>query len=85
MKYRLSKSTFIRGLQCEKSLYLYKYHYKLKDPTSPSLQAVFNQGTNVLKSGKNKKEVKNDLLSMMAPPIDKSCSKNVPFNELCSY
>ena len=20
-----------------------------------------------------------------APPIDKSCSKNVPFNELCSY
>ena len=24
--------------------------------------------TNVLKSSKNKKEVKNDLLSMMAPP-----------------
>jgi hypothetical protein len=32
--------------------------------------------TNVLKSNKNKKEVKNDLLSMMAPPIDKSCSQN---------
>ena len=47
MKSRLSKSTFIRGLQCEKSLFLYKHHYRLKDPTPPSLQAVFDQGTNV--------------------------------------
>ena len=46
-KYKLSKSTFIRGLQCEKSLYLYKHHYKLKDPTPESLQAVFEQGTNI--------------------------------------
>ena len=46
-KSRLSKSTFIRGLQCEKSLYLYKHHYKLKDPTPSSLQAVFDQGTNI--------------------------------------
>jgi len=45
--YKLSKSTFIRGLQCEKSLYLYKHHYQLKDPTPPSLQAVFDQGTNI--------------------------------------
>ena len=45
--YKLSKSTFIRGLQCEKSLYLYKHHYQLKDPTPQSLQAVFDQGTNV--------------------------------------
>ena len=44
---RLSKSTFIRGLQCEKSLYLYKHHYKLKDPISPSQKAVFNQGTDI--------------------------------------
>jgi hypothetical protein len=44
---RLSKSTFIRGLQCEKSLYLYKHHYSLKDPTPPSLQSVFDQGTNI--------------------------------------
>ena len=47
MKYKLSKSTFIRGLQCEKSLYLYKKHYNLKDPISPSLQAVFDQGNQV--------------------------------------
>ena len=47
MKSRLSKSTFIRGLQCEKSLYLYKHHYRLKDPIPESLQAVFDQGTNI--------------------------------------
>ena len=46
-KYQLSKSTFIRGLQCEKSLYLYKKHYKLKDPTTPFLQAIFDQGNSV--------------------------------------
>lgn len=46
-KYKLSKSTFIRGLQCEKSLYLYKHHYKLKDPISSSLQTTFDQGTNI--------------------------------------
>ena len=47
MKYKLSKSTFIRGLQCEKSLYLYKKHYKLKDPTLPKLQAIFDQGNEI--------------------------------------
>ena len=45
---RLSKSTFIRGLQCEKSLYLYKHHYKLKDPTPTSLQAVFDHGSETM-------------------------------------
>ena len=46
-KSSLSKSTFIRGLQCEKSLYLYKHHYRLKDPTPSSLQAVFDQGNDI--------------------------------------
>ena len=46
-KYKLSKSTFIRGLQCEKSLYLYKHHYNLKDPISPSLQITFDQGDKI--------------------------------------
>lgn len=44
---RLSKSTFLRGLQCEKSLYLYKHHYRLKDQIPTSLQTVFDQGTNI--------------------------------------
>ena len=43
----LSKSTYIRGVQCEKSLYLYKHNYNLKDKASPQLQAIFNQGNNV--------------------------------------
>ena len=38
--------------------------------------------TNVLKSGKNKKEVKNDPLSMMAPPIIQSCSTTQSNSEL---
>lgn len=40
----LSKSTLIRSLQCQKSLYLYKYHYQLRDPISTQQQAVFNRG-----------------------------------------
>ena len=43
----LSKSTFIKGLQCEKALYLYKNHYNLRDEVSAQLQAIFSQGTNV--------------------------------------
>ena len=47
MKSKLSKSTFIKGLQCEKALYLHKHHYKLKDSISNSLQAIFDRGTNI--------------------------------------
>jgi hypothetical protein len=40
---------------------------------TPEVKSIM-LATNVLKSCKNKKEVKNDLLSMMAPPIIQSCS-----------
>jgi cytochrome c556 len=43
----LSKSTFIRSLQCQKSLYLYKKHYELRDPVSQEQQAVFSRGHEV--------------------------------------
>lgn len=43
----LSNSTFLRGLQCEKSLWLYKHHYELKDVITPQQKAIFCQGTNV--------------------------------------
>jgi len=43
----LSKSTFIRGVQCLKSLYLYKKRYFLRDPLSLEQQAVFSRGTNL--------------------------------------
>lgn len=46
-KHILSKSSFIRGLQCAKSLYLYKNFYKQRDKTSPEQQAIFSRGTNV--------------------------------------
>jgi len=43
----LSKSTFLRGLQCEKSLWLYKNRYSEKDPVDPLQEAIFAQGTEV--------------------------------------
>ena len=43
----LSKSTFIKGLQCEKHLYLYKHHYNWQDKISEMQQSVFNRGHKV--------------------------------------
>ena len=46
-KHILSKSSFIKGLQCEKALYLSKFHRELKDDLSPQLLAIFFQGNRV--------------------------------------
>jgi hypothetical protein len=46
-KHILSKSTFIRGLQCSKSLYLYKNFIHLRDPLSPEQQSMFSRGNSV--------------------------------------
>jgi len=43
----LSKSSYIKGLQCEKHLYLYKYHYNEMDKLSEMQKAIFKRGTNV--------------------------------------
>ncbi len=43
----LSKSSFIRGVQCEKHLYLYKYHYNEMDQLSDMQKAIFKRGTDV--------------------------------------
>ena len=43
----LSKSSVLRGYQCEKSLWLLKNRPKLKPSVSSGLQAVFDQGTEV--------------------------------------
>ncbi len=43
----LSKSTFIRGLQCEKSYYLHKKRPFLRDKLPPEQLAKFIRGTNV--------------------------------------
>lgn len=47
MKHQLSKSTFMRGINCEKSLYLNKYNNELRDPLSEQQEAIFSQGTKV--------------------------------------
>jgi hypothetical protein len=43
----LSKSLFIKGIQCHKALYLLKYHPELKDPVPPSREALFQSGSEV--------------------------------------
>lgn len=40
----LSKSLFIRGHQCHKSLWLHKHRPELKDPVDPAQQARFDSG-----------------------------------------
>ena len=43
----LSKSLFIRGLQCHKSLYLHKHHQELKDEVPLSRETLFQSGYEV--------------------------------------
>jgi len=43
----LSKSTFIRGCQCVKSLYLNKYHKEFQSSISANQEAIFEQGKDV--------------------------------------
>ncbi len=45
--FQLSKSSFIRGLQCEKSLYLHTHHKELRNPDDPNKQRIFARGTEV--------------------------------------
>lgn len=47
VKLYLSKSQFIRGLQCHKSLWLYKYKSELRTPPDEAQQAIFDTGTEV--------------------------------------
>ena len=43
----LSKSLFLRGLQCHKSLYMEKYHPDLKGAIAPSTESLFQRGHEV--------------------------------------
>lgn len=44
---QLSKSTILRGIQCSKSLYLYKHNYELRSTDSSKQQSIFESGTEV--------------------------------------
>jgi hypothetical protein len=46
-KLLLSKSSFIKGIQCEKQVYLYKFHYDWMDEVSERQQVIFNRGHDV--------------------------------------
>jgi hypothetical protein len=46
-KHILSKSTFIKGLQCNKALYFHKNRRELRDDLSAAQEAIFAQGTSV--------------------------------------
>ena len=46
-RHQLSKSTFMKGCQCPKALYLNKHHRQLKDEVSDAQQAIFDRGTRV--------------------------------------
>jgi hypothetical protein len=46
-KHVLSKSTFIKGMQCQKALYLNKHYKELKEEVSAAQEAIFAQGTSV--------------------------------------
>lgn len=46
-KHILSKTSYIRGLQCSKSLFLYRFYPQKRDPVSPERQAQFNRGNDI--------------------------------------
>ena len=47
IRYKLSKSRFLSGFQCQKKLWLEKHHPELKAVTPDSQQAILDQGTRV--------------------------------------
>ncbi|MBN2468541.1 MAG: DUF2779 domain-containing protein [Deltaproteobacteria bacterium] len=49
----LSKSLFMRGRQCLKSLYLHKYHPDLRDEITPAQEAIFQTGHTVGRYAQN--------------------------------
>ena len=46
-KISISKSSFIKGIQCHKALFLKKYYPDLEDKIFESLQAIFDKGKGV--------------------------------------
>lgn len=46
-KHLLSKTSYVKSLQCQKQLFLYKNHYNLRDPLSKETQQKFKRGHDV--------------------------------------
>lgn len=43
----ISKSQFVKGKQCPKALWFYRYRKDLTPPVSPELQAIFDAGNEI--------------------------------------
>ncbi len=85
--YILSKSTFIRGLQCHKSLYLHKFRPYLRDKMSEEqlakfarghavgkvAQQLFPGGVQVSRPGKSSADKTAQLISEGFPVIYEAC------------
>lgn len=86
-EYTLSKSTFIRGLQCHKSLYLNKFRPYLRDKLSEEqlakfarghavgkiAQQLFPGGVTISRPGKSSAEKTSQLISEGVPVIYEAC------------
>ncbi|MBK8846611.1 MAG: hypothetical protein IPO27_08760 [Bacteroidetes bacterium] len=46
-KHLLSKTSYVKSLQCQKQLYLYKNHYNLRDPLSKETLQKFKRGHDI--------------------------------------
>ena len=47
MSHKLSKSTYLTGVQCTKALWLNRHKKNLKDPLTIEQEAIFSQGSQV--------------------------------------
>jgi hypothetical protein len=68
MQHLLSKSTYMRGRQCHKALWLYKHRRDLLPPVDPARQAVYDIGTEV------------GLLAQQLFPGGVDCSPKTPYD-----
>ena len=64
----LSKSTYMRGRQCPKALWLYKHRRELVPPVDPARQAVYDTGTEV------------GLLAQQLFPGGVDCTPETPYD-----
>ncbi len=81
----LSKSQYIRGLQCHKSLWLYKNKPELRDTPNQAQESLFNTGQDVGELAKklfpNGVEIKFDATNFEAM-VSKTKELKIGINEI---
>lgn len=79
MKNWLSKSTYLRSLKCDKSLYLYKNYFHLRDKPSAKKLQLFKQGHDIETQVRQLFHPKG---INVAPPHPKSWGKSIAATKL---